>query len=454
MDIVSTWKAVQADLELSISPVHYSTWIRPLSLTSLETMTDGSHLASVLTPSAYHQQIVTQRYLGQLERSLERVLGGKTTLSVLVGRDITESSSSKQHRQQLTPSLFSPNTIGQPVSTGSHNLNPKYTFDTYIVGASNNFAHAAAIGVAKTPGTRYNPLFIYGGVGLGKTHLMHAIGHAVFADHPDWNIMYISAETFGSDLIASLQNKRTAQFKKKYRSPNVLLVDDVQFIAGKEYIQEEFFHTFNELYLSGRQIVMTSDRPPQEISRIEERLSSRFMGGLTVDIQLPDFETRVAILTQKCQSLDIPAPADALSLIAERSPTNIRELEGVLQTILSKAASGADLTSDIVREYFGTEHERRSQRVRPNAVIAKTAQYFNFKPTELTGSSRKAPLVVARHVAMYLLYIDFDLPYEQIGDLFGGRDHTTVMHAVEKVAGELKTQAEIAKTIADIKHGL
>ena len=329
------------------------------------------------------------------------------------------------------------------------------TFESYVVGGSNNFAYAAAQGAAKSPGTRYNPLFIYGGVGLGKTHLMQATGHAIYKDHPDWNIMYISAETFGSDLIASLQNKKTAAFKKKYRAPNVLLVDDIQFIAGKEYIQEKFFHTFNELYMSQRQVILTSDHPPQEISKLEERLSSRFMGGLMVDVQSPDFETRVAILTQKCEALKISIPSEAISLIAERTTTNIRELEGALQGIYAKALpSGGEITSDIVREYFGAEKERRSQRIRPNSIINKTAQYFMFKPTELTGESRKAPLATARHTAMYLLYKELTIPYEQVGRLFGGRDHTTIMHAVEKIEEKIKTDPAMAKIIADIKHGL
>lgn len=351
--------------------------------------------------------------------------------------------------------LFAPTTEAAGRGEGKHNLNPRLVFDSYIVGASNNFAYAAAQGVAKSPGTRYNPLFIYGGVGLGKTHLMHAIGHAVYQDHPDWDIMYISAETFGNDLIASLQTKKTAAFKKKYRAPNVLLIDDVQFIAGKEYIQEEFFHTFNELYMSQRQIVLTSDRPPQEIARLEERLSSRFMGGLMVDVQAPDFETRVAILTQKCVAMELVVPPEVISLLAEKAVGNIRELEGTLQAVLAKASSEKrEFDGELVREHFGAESERRTHRVRPQAIINKTAQYFNYKVGELTGSSRKAPLTAARHAAMYLLYRELSLPYVQIGNLFGGRDHTTIMHAVEKIEGELKANPALAQTLTDIRHDL
>lgn len=450
MDILTTWKAVLGELELSVSPVYFPTWIKPLSIASLEKISGDSRLITIMCPSAYHQTMVGQRYEGQIRRSLERICGGKVEITYVVGKDPSTSSG------QLPSPLFdSPSPKGFGGASGGHNLNPRLTFETYVVGPSNNFAYAAAQGATKSPGTRYNPLFIYGGVGLGKTHLMQAVGHAIYTDHPDWNIMYISAETFGSDLIASLQNKKTPAFKKKYRAPNVLLVDDVQFIAGKEYIQEEFFHTFNELYMSQRQVILTSDRPPQEIAKLEERLSSRFMGGLMVDIQSPDFETRVAILTQKCEALKIAIPSEAISLIAERTTTNIRELEGALQGILTKALpSGGEITSDIVREYFGAENERRTQRIRPSSVINKTAQYYSFKPTELTSASRKAPLTAARHTAMYLLYNDLRLPYEQVGRLFGGRDHTTVIHAVEKIAEKIKTDPGMAKIIADIKHVL
>jgi chromosomal replication initiator protein len=394
--------------------------------------------------------MVETRYRGQLQVVLERLIESHVEIATEVGKKALANTS------ETSPLFADAQAPSSPITTsGRHNLNPRLTFDTYVVGPSNNFAYAAAQGVAKSPGTRYNPLFIYGGVGLGKTHLMHAVGHVIYKDHPTWDIMYLSAETFGSDLIASLQNKRTAQFKKKYRAPNVLLIDDVQFIAGKEYIQEEFFHTFNELYMSQRQIILTSDRPPQEISKLEERLSSRFMGGLMVDVQTPDFETRVAILTQKCQSLGVDVPSEAISIIAERTATNIRELEGTLQLILSKAmALGGEVTSDLVREFLGAEQERRTQRVRPSTVITKTAQYFSFKPSELTGSSRKAPLATARHAAMYVLYKDLEIPFEQIGMLFGGRDHTTVMHAVDKITEKLKSDPSMGKIIADIKHGL
>ena len=448
MDATSVWRAVLTDLELTLSKTYFAGYIKPLSFISLEQ--EGDRVtATIMCPTKYHIQMMDEKYGKHVIKAIERVVNSPCTIKYEIGKEGGMEQTGSMPLFQPAPKASA------PIGSGSHNLNPRLTFDTYIVGSSNNFAYAAAQGAAKSPGTRYNPLFIYGGVGLGKTHLMHAIGHAVYADHPDWDIMYISAETFGSDLIASLQNKRTAAFKKKYRAPNLLLIDDIQFIAGKEYIQEEFFHTFNELYMSQRQIVLTSDRPPQEISRLEERLSSRFMGGLMVDVQSPDFETRTAILTQKCIALGLEVSPDLIALVAEKAVGNIRELEGTLQAIIAKSHSEKrPIDQDLIRENFGASSERRNHRIRPQSVINKTAQYFSYKVTELTGVSRKAPLTAARHAAMYLLYEELSLPYVQIGELFGGRDHTTIIHAVEKIKEELKTNPQLSKTLADIRHDL
>lgn len=446
MDATSVWRAVLTDLELTLSKIYFAGFIKPISLVSLVEEGEGV-VATIMCPNKYHVQMMEEKYGKYVVRAIERIVEKPSSVQYEIGREGGSEQVGALPLFQPTPKA----TV--TVGSGSHNLNPRLTFDSYIVGSSNNFAYAAAQGAAKSPGSRYNPLFIYGGVGLGKTHLMHAIGHAAHAEHPDWDIMYISAETFGSDLIASLQNKRTAAFKKKYRAPNILLVDDIQFIAGKEYIQEEFFHTFNELYMSQRQIVLTSDRPPQEISKLEERLSSRFMGGLMVDVQAPDFETRMAILTQKCVALGLDVSTEIITLLAEKAVGNIRELEGTLQAVLAKAHSEKrPIDQDLIQEHFGAASARRSHRVRPQAVINKTAQYFNYKVAELTGTSRKAPLTAARHAAMYLLYDELSLPYVQIGELFGGRDHTTVIHAVEKIKEELKSNSSLAKSLADIRH--
>ena len=446
MDNQDLWKAVLSELELSISGVNYSTWIKPLNLIAIEDRGEGKSLTIIQCPSPYHKHMVEQRYHAQIQKSLERITEQKTEVVFEVGKKKSSPEA------ELFAPLFSQTGVGNTKS-GAHNLNPRLTFETYVVGSSNNFAHAAAQGVVKSPGKKYNPLFIYGGVGLGKTHLMHAVGHELFKLHPDWNILYISAETFANDLISSLQSKKTTTFKKRYRSCDLLMVDDIQFISGKEFTQEEFFHTFNELHMNERQIILSSDRPPQEMAKIEERLSSRFMGGLTVDIQPPDFEMRVAILTQKAKEMGLSIPPESISLVAEKTATNIRELEGVFRKVVAVADQrGGEISGELVREFFGVEQERRTQRIRPSLVINKTAQYFEYKTGDLTGKSRKAPITNARHIAMYLIKTELDIPYEQIGELFGGRDHTTAMHGVLKVTEGIKTEAEVAKHIADIKH--
>jgi len=448
MDLGSTWKAVQAELELTISSVHFATWIKPLALEAVSEEAGGRKLTTIRCPSQYHQQMVEQRYLGQIQNSLEKLIGSPVEVLLKVG-----GGEQEELKKGSAPLFEKTEKETSERNINARGLSPQLTFSTYVVGSSNNFAYAAGKAVAKSPGTRYNPLFIYGGVGLGKTHLMQAIGNSICEDQPDWTVMYLSAETFVNELIANLQNKRMTSFKKKYRSADVLLVDDIQFIAGKEAMQEEFFHTFNELYMSQRQIILTSDRPPLEINKLEERLSSRFMGGLTVDVQMPDFETRMAILSQKNQALKLEIPPEALSLIAESSSTNIRELEGVLQSIVAKAeVVGGGITAEMVREFFGKSDERRSKRLRPVTIVAKTAQYFNYKSADLVGQSRKAPLVKARHMTAYLLKTELRLPYEQIGEILGGRDHTTIMHGVEKTNRAILSDPELGKIVADIKR--
>lgn len=442
------WKAVQAELELTVSSVHFSTWIKPLALESLGEPAGGRRVATIRCPSQYHQQMVEQRYQGQIQKSLERLTSEAIELSLKVGGEKKEDA-----EKGRAPLFENTEEDKNKRNVNARGLSPQLTFASYVVGSSNNFAYAAGKAVAKSPGARYNPLFIYGGVGLGKTHLMQAIGNSICEDHPEWTVMYLSAETFVNELIANLQNRRMTSFKKKYRSADVLLVDDIQFIAGKEAMQEEFFHTFNELYMHQRQIILTSDRPPLEINKLEERLSSRFMGGLTVDVQMPDFETRMAILSQKNEALRLEIPPEALSLIAESSTTNIRELEGVLQSIMAKAeVVGGGITAEMVREYFGTTSERRSKRLRPVTIIAKTSQYFNYKSADVVGQSRKAPLVKARHLTAYLLKTELRLPYEQIGEVLGGRDHTTIMHGVEKINKAILSDPELGKIVADIKR--
>lgn len=449
MDPKEIWSSVVAELEVALSNVNFSTWIKPLKLDSLAEV-DGRYIATIFVPSGFHQQIIEQRYYGKIQASLKKLVGDQVELSLQVSQDDTSQAVSE------TP-LFA-TAQNPPASSSSSDranrgfLNPRLTFDSFVVGSSNNFAHAAAQGVINNPGRKYNPLFIYGGVGLGKTHLMHAIGHALLDKYPDYTILYIPAETFANELISSLQSKRTSSFKKRYRSCDVLLVDDIQFISGKEFTQEEFFHTFNELYMAESQIILTSDRPPQEIPRVEERLSSRFMGGLTVDIQPPDYEMRVGILQQKMSEMGVEMSPKALELVADNVSTNVRELEGIFRRIVALAESQNQAVDvGLVSEFFGIEKQRKSKRVRPTSIIAKTANYYDYKSSDLKGKSRKAPIAMARHIAMYLMKTELDSPYERIGELFGGRDHTTAMHGVEKVGGIVRSNPQMRTEVSEIK---
>lgn len=443
------WSSALAELELSLSSVNFSTWIKPLVLTSLEKNSHGCAI-ELAVPSGFHQQIIEQRYWGTIEKVLQKVTSGKVELSIVVDNSVRERAKNESSGPLFTSSRNEPPVV--PSKKGRGFLNPRLTFDTYVVGSSNNFAHAAAQGVISNPGKKYNPLFIYGGVGLGKTHLMQAIGHALLDKNPEFTVLYIPAETFVNELISSLQSKKASSFKKRYRSCDVLLVDDIQFISGKEFTQEEFFHTFNDLYMAERQIILTSDRPPEEIPRIEERLSSRFMGGLTVDMQPPDFEMRLGILRQRVGEMGVDVDPLALEMIADKIDSNVRELEGVLRRVV--ALGGAEerrVDTKLVGEFFGVESERRSRKIRPTSVIAKTAKYYDFSSSDLKGKSRKAPVAMARHVAMYLIKTELDAPYERIGDLFGGRDHTTVMHGVEKVGKISRVDSQIRNDVSSIK---
>lgn len=446
-----TWASIASELEMQLTSVNYETWIKPLFISEINDIDEKRVIVKLGCPSGFHKQIVEQRYYGQMQSSLEKYLEKRVEIQIEVIKG--EPNTSK-----AAAPLFETKSVNDQAvraNTNAPTLNPRLTFDSYVVGSSNNFAHAAAQGVIKNPGKKYNPLFIYGGVGLGKTHLMHAIGHELAKNNPEAKIMYVSAETFANDLISSLQSKKTANFKKRFRSCDALLVDDIQFISGKEFTQEEFFHTFNELHMSERQIILNSDRPPEEIPKIEERLSSRFMGGLTVDIQPPDFEMRVAMLNQRLGDSNITAPQEAVEVIAEKVDSNVRELEGALRRVMALADSrGESITPELVREYFGEEKSRKSRRVRPTSIIAKTAKYYEYKSAELTGKSRKAPLAMARHIAMYIMKTELDTPYELIGEMFGGRDHTTVMHGVDKITGKIQTNKKLHEDVYQIKRSL
>lgn len=330
------------------------------------------------------------------------------------------------------------------------NLNPKYVFETFVIGNSNRFAYAAAQAVAVNPAKAYNPLFIYGGVGLGKTHLMHAIGNHIKMNDPKTKILYISSEKFTNEIINSIQNKNTDAFRKKYRNIDCLIIDDIQFLKNKEMTQEEFFHTFNTLYEANKQIIISSDRLPREIETLEDRLRSRFESGLLADIQPPDLETRIAILRKKTESENISIPHDVISLVASSIDTNIREIEGAYTKIVAYASlMGSPITVELAKKILddmGTS--TKNKQITFDDIIQATAEYFKLKKEEFFSKKRTQNIAYPRQIAMYLCRELADLSYPRIGELFGGRDHTTVIHAYEKIVKKIKEDPNCEKAVA------
>ena len=344
-----------------------------------------------------------------------------------------------------------------PVNAGNIFLNPKYSFDTFVVGHGNRFAHAAALAVAEAPAKAYNPLFIYGGVGLGKTHLMQAIAHFVIKNKRAAKIMYVTSEKFTNDLINSISGNTMEAFRTKYRSIDLLMIDDIQFLAGKDRTKEEFFHTFNTLHGASKQIVISSDRPPKEIPTLEERLWSRFEWGLIADIQPPDLETRIAILKRKAGLEELPVPQDVLTLIATKMVSNIRELEGALIKVIAYASlTGEEVTlpmvENILKDILSPSKERTYVDI--DLIKKVTGEYYHINPSDMEAKTRTKEIAMARHVAMYLSRALTDASLPKIGKEFGGRDHTTVMHANDKIIEELKTNSEVEEAVKAISENI
>ena len=435
------WENVQEELKIAVSKTNYQALLSSIQLLSLE-----NNVATIGCPSAYLQELVESRYYSLIKEILDRQTGEKNSLIFTVNQ-----------RPKKTPEKMGPLFEKKERKEGFNpktGLLPYYNFSSFVVGSSNNFAHAAAQAIVENPGQAYNPFFVWGGVGVGKTHLVQAIGNAIAEKHPNLNILYATAETFTNELVAALQSKTITNFKKKYRQVDVLLIDDVQFIAGKEYSQEEFFHTFNFLYLAGRQVVLTSDRRPEEIQPLENRLTSRFMGGLTVDIQSPDYEMRLAILKQKAGEKGFAVPEEVLSFLAQTIESNARELEGALLQLKTRAMSeNAPLTLDFASKFYGRA-QKTVQKITPRKVLSQTAKEFSFKIRDLCGKSRQKELVSARHIAMYLLRKDLNLPLMKIGELLGNRDHSTVIHAIEKINQEFTTNETVRHRVVKIRKEL
>ena len=438
--------------EHDIMDVSYRTWLLPLQIYDAD-----DQKVVIMVPDSAMIGYIKKKYGFLLKIAIEEKTGIGGEVEFISKEDAEKSSSNNRKKQASENSIFpqiSPETLQHA------NLNPKYTFDTFVVGANNNLAHAASLAVAESPGEVYNPLFIYGGVGLGKTHLMHSIAHFILKNNPKAKILYVTSEKFTNELIDAIRNKNnisTTEFREKYRNNDVLLIDDIQFIIGKESTQEEFFHTFNTLYESKKQIIISSDKPPKEIETLEERLRSRFEWGLTVDIQSPDYETRMAILRKKEEMEGYNIDNEVIKYIATNIKSNIRELEGALTKIvaLSKLDHNKEidiaLAEEALKDIISPNAERK---ITADLIIQVVADHFGLTPLDIASQKRSKNIAYPRQICMYLCQEITGTPLQEIGRLLGGRDHTTIIHGRDKIAADLKTNDTTANTIEILKKKL
>ncbi len=443
MDAEQAWQSALGQLQMEMPKASYNTWVRDTRIASYD---DG--LFTVLVHNAYARDWLESR----LSSTVKRLLAGIMNRSVEVAFVFHPNDSSGD--VSPLPGSVETSPVSDEIQAPrpkSASLNPRYTFENFVVGPNNRLAHAASQAVAENPATAYNPLFLYGGVGLGKTHLLHAIGN--YCQEHGQNVLYVSSEEFTNDMIGAIRSHTTQAFREKYRSADVLLVDDIQFIAGKESTQEEFFHTFNTLHGQNKQIIVSSDRPPKSLVTLEERLRSRFEWGLTADIQLPDLETRLAILGSKAERLGRTVPAEIMELIARRVQSNIRELEGALNRIVAFAdLSGIAMTTQLADVALADLLPQRSD-VKPGAVVDVVAKAFNLSVDRLLSPDRSHDVALPRQIAMYLMR-ETNVSLPQIGQALGGRDHTTVMYACEKVADLLERDDRLRTQVGQIRRQL
>ena len=444
MNAEQAWQATVGQLQMEMPKATFDTWVRDARF-----LGENSGMFTIGLQNAYARDWVESRLTSTISRILAGILNHPTQLDFVV------TSPKNEKDGDNLPAASSKNgktsTNGYPQTTNP-TLAPKYTFENFVVGANNRLAHAASLAVSENPARAYNPLFVYGGVGLGKTHLLHAIGNACSAK--GLQILYVSSEEFTNDLINAIRTHTTQSFREKYRQTDVLLIDDIQFIAGKESTQEEFFHTFNTLHGQDKQIVLTSDRPPKAMNTLEERLRSRFEWGLTADIQAPDFETRMAILRFKAERSGREVPNEILEAIARRMQSNIRELEGALTRMLAYSdLRGVPLNLELVNTALGDMFPRQ-QKVEPAQVIELVALSFGISKEQMLGRERTRQIALPRQIAMYLLREEANFSLPQVGEALGGRDHTTVMYACEKVADLLERDHRLRRQVVDIREHL
>ena len=431
---------IKEELKKEVSAISYDTWISTLGIKSYENDT-----VVFTVTSEYQQDFIENRFRSLVFNTLKYITNKELNFSVVdLSNEDSEGTIIKNDEPLISDS---------ELETNQATLNPKYTFETFVVGNNNRFAHAAALAVGNEPGKSYNPLFLYGGVGLGKTHLMHAIGNRIIQENKKTNVLYVTSEKFTNQLINSIKDNKTEVFRNVYRKIDVLLIDDIQFIAGKERVQEEFFHTFNTLRENGKQIIISSDKPPRDIQFLEDRLKSRFEWGLLADISCPDYETRLAILRKKSQDENIVIDDSILADIANKIDSNIRELEGVLNKIVARASLTHSPITIELAENIINEFKFENEKVISCDFIKETvAKYFSIDKNELAGEKRSNDIAFPRQIAMYLCREVANMSFPQIGIDFGGRDHSTVMHAYNKIKKEVKEKSSTKLIVESVKN--
>ena len=449
MNAEQAWQSVIGQLQMEMPRASFDTWVRDTRVASYD-----SGIVTVGVRNAYARDWLESRLMSTVSGLLTNILDQATDVRFVITNGSESNPSENAAPEGSLPAAGSDVDYPEvePVKQRNSTINPRYTFDNFVVGANNRLAHAASQAVAEKPAGAYNPLFLYGGVGLGKTHLLHAIGNS--CHQRGLSVLYVSSEEFTNDMVNAIRTRTTQAFREKYRSADVLLIDDIQFIAGKEGTQEEFFHTFNTLHSQNKQIIVSSDRPPKSMVTLEERLRSRFEWGLIADIQLPDLETRQAILRYKAERLGRNIPDEILDTIARRVQSNIRELEGALNRIVAFAdLSGSALTPNLV-EIALSDLLPQARTITPEQVLNIVARAFNMTSERLLGRDRSQVVALPRQIAMYLIREESNASLPQIGLVMGGRDHTTVMHAVEKISDKLETDDQLRKQVFKIREQL
>jgi len=434
-EITELWDKAKDLLKNETTEITYATWIQPLEIRSID-----DNVITLIASNSFQKDTIESRYKDLITNTFNFITNKKCEIVILLESEVL---------QEEIVSKPQPKETRIKANSG---LNPKYTFDTFVVGPNNQFAHAAAMGIAENPGSKYNPFFIFGGVGLGKTHLMQAIGNEFVKNNPDANVLYVSSETFTNQLINALKDQTMEKFREKYRNIDLLLIDDIQFIAGKRSTQEEFFHTFNTLYEAQKQIVLTSDKSPREIDSLDDRLRSRFAWGVTADILDPDYETRFAILMKKVQLENIIVDEEILSMIATKVDSNIRELEGILNKLVAQASlTNTQITIEMAQNAIDSI-QGKEKVISSDYIQDVVARYFNITVADLKGAKRSAEVTYPRQIAMYLCRNVAQMSMPQIGKDFGGRDHSTVMHACSKIETEIEKNTNTKLIVESVKN--